>query len=1048
MIGQGTVRGKVTDANDGSEIPFANVTVIGTTIGSSTNMTGDYSLENVPSGDQTIEVSFIGYAKKTVTVKVEAGKVTVKNISLGNSAIQVGAATIEVREDRREENYYEKIKIKNASSLDYFSGAQMQKTGDGTADEALKRVPGVSTVGNFVFVRGLSDRYLKTTLNGAEIPSINPRRNSLEMDIFPTNLIDNLVVVKTQQANLPADWAGAYLSVETRDFPSKFNFSYQLSLGYNENASLQDVISSERSDTDWLGFDDGFRDVPQVATDAVDGTFPTIAEVCFYDALVFGGFENQLSDMGINECGDIGPLGQMNINEVLANIEEIENTEQLITEYLQPLGEVRNADLTEINQSFTNTWENTRRTAPLDMSHNISFGDQGKLFGRTLGYIFGAQYNRSTRYYNDGIYERWATGIPEISDSLTINKRYSDERSYERVYWNALLNLSYELNENNQISVMAMPNVSGTNTSRYQEGINPQDTEDFQVQRTQRYNERTLNVFQFRGKHLIPSKRWKVWWNSSYSKGKMSTPDLKVMYNNFRYVTERFYTDDQGQDITEQVLEAIDELVDDGAITGASDPDLAEELLSEYDLVLGNINEEVVDTTYTIEPSIYPTPTRFFRTLEESKWDTKVHLEIPLGTDPKKKNLFSAGLSYVRTTRAHSENTFSLASQGLRFEGDVNAYFADSNLVVIPNENYLYTQNLTDLINTDEGELDVYGAYGMLDYYFGKKLRLNTGLRMEIAKMDIRSLKLDDEDEVLSQQQRDALQGGLDDFDLMPSLNLIYKLKETEDLKLTNLRFSYSRTIARPVFREKSPFRGFDFETLETLKGNPKLDATKVDNFDLRIEHFPRGGNAISFTVFYKRFTDPIEQQAVLQAINTELTWANIPYANVIGAEFDFKQNFAFISPKLEPLQFSANLSLIRSRARLAEEELNFTRLTDPQHEDVRPLFGQSPYIVNTMLSYTNDSTGWSTALSFNVQGEKLILIYVGGAPDIYQQPQPTLDFTLRKLFKNNIQLGFKAQNILAPDNRKTYEFKGELYDWNTFNLGRTYSFSIAYRIK
>ena len=81
-----------------------------------------------------------------------------------------------------------------------------------------------------MFVRGLSDRYLKTTLNGAEVPSMNPRRNTIEMDLFPTNLVDNLKVVKTQTANLPSDWAGAYISVETKDFPDQFMFNYSSSI--------------------------------------------------------------------------------------------------------------------------------------------------------------------------------------------------------------------------------------------------------------------------------------------------------------------------------------------------------------------------------------------------------------------------------------------------------------------------------------------------------------------------------------------------------------------------------------------------------------------------------------------------------------------------------------------------------------------------------------------------------------------------------------------------------------------------------------------------
>ncbi|NQX92712.1 MAG: carboxypeptidase-like regulatory domain-containing protein, partial [Flavobacteriales bacterium] len=421
---QGTIRGKITDAENGDEVPFANVSIKNTSIGATANFTGDYELTNVPAGQQTIVVTNVSYNTKEVPVDVKDGEVMVLNISLGAGAVLITGITIEEKADRRDDSYMKKAQINSPSTLDFISGNQMGLIGVGSADEALKRVPGVSTVGNFVFVRGLSDRYLKTTLNGAEVPSINPRRNSLEMDIFPTNLIDNLIIVKTQQANLPSDWGGAYMSVETRDFPTEFTFRYKSSFGYNDRATGEDIITSRRSDTDWLGFDDGFRDAPSIAADAV-GNFPTIEEVCFYDALVFGGFESDLSEMGITSCGDIGPLGVMSITEVLANIEEIENTEELITDYLQPLGTQRNQELTDINQAFSNTWENERRVAPIDMSHSLSFGNQGKFLGRRIGYIFGAQYNRSTRYYNDGVYGRYAPGIPEISDSLGVQQLFS-----------------------------------------------------------------------------------------------------------------------------------------------------------------------------------------------------------------------------------------------------------------------------------------------------------------------------------------------------------------------------------------------------------------------------------------------------------------------------------------------------------------------------------------------------------------------------------------------------------------------------------------------
>lgn len=1046
LYSQGIIRGTVVDET-GFPLIGANVVIDGTTKGVMCDLDGNYSLEGLEAGTYTVVVSFISYQTQKREVSVVDKDVSIANFTLTTQVIEIDGATIEAKQNRANTTFMEGVKKKQAAAMDFISSQQIKKSGDGNASAALQRVPGVSTVGNFIFVRGLSDRYLKTTLNGAEIPSINPRRNTLEMDIFPTNLIDNLVVVKTQTSNLPADWAGAYLNVVTKDFPEEFSLNYSTSLGFNTNATFQDIISSERSDTDWIGYDNGLRDVPGL----VDGleTLPTVESVCFYDALVYGGFEAQLADMGISECGDIGPLGVMSINEVLAQIDEIDDTQQLVDEYSTPLGLERNQDLTDVGQSFPNTWAPVRRRTSLNMSHSLSFGNQTKLFGKPFGYIFGFTYNNSVNYHGDGEYGRYAAGVFEVQDSLTLERRFNDERSWERVYWNALLNLSYKLNQYNKVSAMVMPNVSGQNSTRFQEGVNPRDTEDIQQQYTHQYTERNLNVFQVRGEHYLPNSKISIDWNTSYSRGKQTTPDLRVFYNNYFEVTETSYLNEEGVDITEEVEIAILELIDDGAISGPTDPSLEAQLEGDYGLIIGEIQTNVVDTTYVIEPSLYPAPTRYYRTLTESKFDAKLNVEIPLGEKAGKKNLVRTGLSFVRSDRRQEEQTYSFQSQGVRFDGDLTEYFADSNLVVSPNGSYIRTENLTDPINTDRGFMEVFGAYALADFYAHPKLRINTGTRIEVTNMNIRSDALDapDADE-LSPQQKARLEGGLDDFAFLPTLNVIWQLSSIEEpIKLTNLRFGYSRTLARPIFREKSPFRGFNFETLEVLKGNPALGETKIDNLDLRIEHYPNLGEIISLSLFYKRFTNPIEQQAVQEALNTEITWVNIPHATVYGAELEMRKNLGFISESLNWFSLGANFSYIQSQAVINPEELIVIRSQDPTHPAVRPLFGQSPYIINTILSYDNDSIGMNAAIAYNVQGPKLFLVTKGGVPDIYQQPMPALDFTISKSLGEFFTVGFKARNLLNPMNRKTYTYRDVMYDWYSFDRGVTYSISLGLRL-
>jgi TonB-dependent receptor len=611
---------------------------------------------------------------------------------------------------------------------------------------------------------------------------------------------------------------------------------------------------------------------------------------------------------------------------------------------------------------------------------------------------------------------------------------------------------------------MAMPNMSATSTTRQQIGINPRDTEAFQQQITHRYEGRELNIFQMRGEHFLPASETEIRWTASHSAGRLNTPDLRVFFNNYDTATVITSTVFTGLDTTyteEEMLSQINYLIGEGELNAnwASDPAGTVATLNAYwedegeDLQLQSIELDTeLDTSYSVNQSLYPSPTRYYRDLYENRTDVKLHVIQPLDLGGFEDAKLTGGVSMVRTTRSMQENQFGFEATSANLlneaDGNLEAYFADSNFVVNPSgsADYITTTLLTDLINTDEASLDVWGAYGMFNFRKNERFSGNFGARLEVADMFIRSRKIDLVDD-LTEEQIANLQGGLNETDFMPSFNFTYALGELDAIKLTNLRMSYSRTIARPVFREKAPFRSFNFEWLEVLKGNPELDETKVDNFDLRLERYPNLGEVLSMSVFYKRFTDPIEQTSVLAAVNTEYTWSNIPYANVWGLEFEGRKNLASLSPALSGFGVSGNVTLIKSEARIWEDELRGIRATDPLHPETRPLFGQSPYIVNAMLTYQNDSANVAAAASFNVQGQKLLLVTEGGTPDIYQQPTPTLDVNFTKGFGEHFKLRLRARNLLNPVDRKTYEFNGGSYNWLANTRGRTYSLTLSYSI-
>lgn len=95
-------------------------------------------------------------------------------------------------------------------------------------------MPGVSVQsGKYVYVRGLGDRYTKSILNGMDIPGLDPDKNTVQMDIFPTNILENIIVIKSGSADLPADFTGGVVNIVTKDFPSKKTMSFSVSGGFN-----------------------------------------------------------------------------------------------------------------------------------------------------------------------------------------------------------------------------------------------------------------------------------------------------------------------------------------------------------------------------------------------------------------------------------------------------------------------------------------------------------------------------------------------------------------------------------------------------------------------------------------------------------------------------------------------------------------------------------------------------------------------------------------------------------------------------------------------
>lgn len=260
-----TIQGTLVDGQFGGPMIGATVSIPSLPgVGATTDFDGNFSLSVAP-GKYDVVVSFISYESITYQdLEVKAGEVIRIDAELKIASQEVEMVTVTAKAKESSEAGA-LIAMKNASVVsDGLSAQSFKKAGDSDLGGAIKRVTGVTVQdGKYVYVRGLGDRYTKSLLNGMVLPGLDPDINSVQIDIFPTAVLENVNVFKSFSPELNADFAGGLVNVVTKKFPSEK--MTQLSLGFSYVPGMNfnpDFILYTPGKFDALGFDDGSRAMP------------------------------------------------------------------------------------------------------------------------------------------------------------------------------------------------------------------------------------------------------------------------------------------------------------------------------------------------------------------------------------------------------------------------------------------------------------------------------------------------------------------------------------------------------------------------------------------------------------------------------------------------------------------------------------------------------------------------------------------------------------------------------------------------------------------
>ncbi len=469
---KGIVRGSVID-EDGLPLMSAIVVVKGTTIGTTTDLDGEFTL-SVETGTHNLQITCIGYQPLSIEgVNVTEDEVNVlKDLQLKPMSNELEEAVVKAKAVRTNEGALIAMKRRSSTIMDGISSAQMQLVGDGSAIEASKRVTGVSIEdGKYIYVRGLGDRYTKTTLNGIQIPGLDPDKNSLQMDIFPTNLIDNIIASKNFSADLPADFTGGLVNIETKDFPEKKIFKVSLNTAYNPQMNLNsDYLTYEGGGTDFLGIDDGTRALPDGA-DAQN--IPT-------------------------------PISGASKDQVKSFV-----------------------------SSFNPNLSANRATSPLDYGASLTIGNQLQLKGEKknkLGYIFSLSYKRDYTFYEDVTYSEYQRYKESTKNELRYATIQKGQQGEDMALVGVLGGLAYKTKKS-KIRLNVLRLQSGTSKA----GIFDIDNDGQAVGQSGyiakshnlEYNERSLTNLLLAGDHSIGDGKWKVDWKLSPTWSSSDDPDIR-----------------------------------------------------------------------------------------------------------------------------------------------------------------------------------------------------------------------------------------------------------------------------------------------------------------------------------------------------------------------------------------------------------------------------------------------------------------------------------------------------------------------------------------
>lgn len=1011
--GTGTLRGTVYD--DLFDIPLAaaEVLVVEANRAVQTSDRGNFVIAGLPAGTYTVIVSKEGFGRLPLTgVLVSAGGVRDLDVRLEPQLSDMEELVVEDVLELGVGTELELLQLRfdSPSLLDSIGSELIKRVGASDAADALKLVSGATVQdGKFAVVRGLPDRYVSSQLNGVRLPTSDEDKRAVELDQFPSAVLSSVQVSKTFTPDQQGDASGGAVNVVLKGVPEEAVFSYGFSVGVNSqvDGAGGNFLTYRGTALDFWG-NGGGNSVQPIATDwtgAVGGSRGSAPAADYKLSLAVG--DRAELDSGVT----IGGLVSFFYSRDSSYVGDAVDDTYSIEDPGDPLAPATSGEQPAPGAEYS--------TSLFDIEQGSEEVQWGGL--ATLG--IEAEYVDTSLIF---FYSRSA------EDRVTVAE---DTRGKFRHATEILGGTGYDPNDPND------PGHSGDdqNSARYRRN------------QTLRYQERTTQSLQWSTDLTVPTGYFG--WD-----GFMEFEDPVV-----RLQLSRSRAD---------LLEP-----DKRQFAVSFRPELP-------DLVVG--------------PFVFPQPALYFaekagdsinlgnvqRTFEEIVEENdqiSFSVDLPFEQWNRNEGFLRAGFFIDRLDRRFDQASY---SNGAGISGippdPIDIYESPNGFDSFWSDAFVGETHLIDEFGLDipyDATQDITAVYAMMSLPLDDRWNLTGGLRFERTFLSVTNRPeqnaqfipqgtfspidalTDTDGDGFKETIKPEIQvPGRNVDELLPSVGLSYQ--PTRDV---TLRAAYSQTIARQTFKEVVPTFQNEFLGGPVFIGNPGLEQSQVENFDLRLDYVPYEGSILSVSWFQKNVTDAIEYIEVASVTGNFTSPRNFPSGELSGYEFEVRQDMSRFWDRAEGLSLGANATFIDSEVENSAE-VRFGAGNDsfvtgqgvegffdaPGSFRSREMTLAPDYLYNIFATYAVPEWGTELSLLYAVQGDTLVsgasVANTEFTPSIYALPVDTLNLSVSQSLGPYLKLKVSAKNLTNPSIDEVYRsryFAGDTVATST-KRGIDYSISLS----